>query len=190
MGKVVLAMSMSLDGFIAAPGDGPDQTLGMGGDRLHAWIGQDRTDQGAHILEEGAKALGALIMGRRTYDFSGGPHAWGEDGPVPCFVLSHRVPEHITAPEVFTFVHDGIESALAQAQAAAGNKNIGLMGANIAQQYLGAGFVDEIEIALVPILLGDGIRLFDRLSRYPLELECIKVIQVPGVTHLSFYVKK
>lgn len=188
MGKVILDMSMSLDGFIAARNDSPEEPLGEGGQRLQEWLAEDMGAY-AEVLDQEVSGCGAVIMGRRTYDFS--LEWWAGKGPVgdvPCFVLSHTIPEKVGP--VFTFVTGGIESALKQAKAVAGDKSIGLMGANTHQQYIRAGLVDEIHINLIPVLLGDGIRLFEHLGIEPIELEVIRVIQSPGVTHLGFRVLK
>ena len=187
MGKIILDMSMSLDGFISAPNHSPEEPLGTGGQRLQEWL----ADMGAYaeVLDQEVSGCGAVIMGRRTYDFS--LEWWAGKGPVgdvPCFVLSHTVPEKVGS--VFTFVTGGIESALKKARALAGEKSIGLMGANTQQQFIRAGLVDEIHINLVPVLLGAGIRLFEHLGTEPIELENIRVIESPGVTHLGFRVSK
>jgi dihydrofolate reductase len=186
MGNVVIDMSMSLDGYIAAPNDNPVQGLGEDGMRLHNWAFDDPAvfDQVyGDLIEE----TGAVIMGRRTYDNS--IEAWGGKGPlgeVPCFVVTHGpVPE--SSDPVFTWVTDGIESAFAQAQDAAGEKRIGLMGANLDQQFLAAGLVDEIRIHVVDVLLGGGRRLFDELPQR-VELEQTGVSQTGGVTHLEYRV--
>ena len=147
MGSVVIDMSMSLDGFIAAPNDNPEQGLGEDGMRLHDWAFDDPSvfeRVYGNLVEE----TGAVIMGRRSYDNS--IEAWGGKGPlgdVPCFVVTHKPPA--SSDPVLTFVTDGIESALAKAQEVAGDKSIGLMGANVDQQFLAAGLVDEIRIHLV-----------------------------------------
>ena len=186
MGKVVIDMSMSLDGYIAAPNDVPGQGLGEDGMRLHNWAFDDPSvfeKVYGKITEE----TGAVIMGRRSYDNS--IHEWGGKGPigdVPCFVVTHR-PFDVADPAVFTLVPEGIESALAKAQAAAGDKQIGLMGANLDQQYLAAGLVDEIRIHLIDVLLGGGRRLFDQLPAR-LELEQTGVSNTGGVTHLTYRV--
>ena len=186
MGKVVIDMSMSLDGYIAAPNDVPGQGLGEDGMRLHNWAFDDPSvfeKVYGKITEE----TGAVIMGRRSYDNS--IQEWGGKGPigdVPCFVVTHR-PFDVADPAVFTLVPEGIESALAQAQAAAGDKQIGLMGANLDQQYLAAGLVDEIRIHLIDVLLGGGRRLFDQLPER-LELEQTGVSNTGGVTHLTYRV--
>jgi dihydrofolate reductase len=185
MGNVVIDMSMSLDGYIAAPNDNPEQGLGEDGMRLHNWAFDDPSvfDRVFGSLVE---ETGAVIMGRRSYDNS--IENWGGKGPlgeVPCFVVTHRPIED--ADPIFTVVHDGIESALAKARQAAGEKRIGLMGANVDQQFLAAGLVDEIRIHLVDVLLGGGRRLFDELPQR-VELEQTGVSQTDGVTHLEYRV--
>jgi dihydrofolate reductase len=185
MGNVVIDMSMSLDGYIAAPNDNPEQGLGEDGMRLHNWMFDDPSvfeQLYGNLVEE----TGAVIMGRRSYDNS--IKEWGGKGPlgeVPCFVVTHRPPTN--ADPVFTFVSDGIESALAKSQEAAGEKRIGLMGANIDQQFLAAGLVDEIRIHVINVLLGGGRRLFDQLPRR-IELEQTGISETQGVTHLDYQV--
>jgi len=186
MGNVVIDMSMSLDGYIAAPNDNPEQGLGEDGMRLHNWAFDDPSvfeRVYGNLVEE----TGAVIMGRRSYDNS--IEAWGGKGPfgdvVPCFVVTHRPPA--SADPVFGFVTDGIESALAKAQEVAGDKRIGLMGANVDQQFLAAGLVDGIRIHLVNVLLGGGRRLFDRLPQR-IELEQTGLTETDGVTHLAYRV--
>lgn len=184
MSNVVIDMSMSLDGYIAAPDDNPDQGLGEDGMRLHNWMFDDPSAferAFGNLIEE----TGAVIMGRRTYDNSIGP--WEGKGPlgdVPCFVVTHRP---FQADPVFTVVTDGIESALAKAQDVAGDKRIGLMGANLDQQFLAAGLVDQIRIHLVNVLLGGGRRLFDQLPER-VELEQTSVSESDGVTHVEYRV--
>ena len=185
MGNVVIDMSMSLDGYIAAPNDTPEQGLGEDGMRLHNWAFDDPSvfeEVYGNLIEES----GAVIMGRRSYDNS--IEAWGGKGPlgeVPCFVVTHR-PVTGTDP-LFSFVTDGIETALAQARDAAGEKRIGLMGADIDQQFLAAGLVDEIRIHLVDVLLGGGRRLFDTLPQR-VELEQTGVGQAGGIAHIEYRV--
>jgi dihydrofolate reductase len=188
MGNVVIDMSMSLDGYIAAPDDNPKQGLSEDGMRLHNWAFDDPAvfeQVFGNLIEE----TGAVIMGRRSFDNS--IEAWGGKGPlgeVPCFVVTHRPPPASLDP-VFTFVTDGIEQALAKAQEAAANKRIGLMGANIDQQFLAAGLVDEIRIHLVDVLLGGGRRLFDRLPER-IELEQTGLSQTGGVTHVEYRIRR
>jgi dihydrofolate reductase len=184
MGNVVIDMSMSVDGYIAAPNDNPQQGLGEDGMRLHNWAFDDPS-----VFEKVFGNLlhdtGAVIMGRRSYDNS--IEAWGGKGPlgdVACFVVTHRAFE--PASPIFT-VTDGIEPALALAREVAGDKRIGLMGADIDQQFLAAGLVDEIRIHLVDVLLGGGRRLFDELPQR-IELEQTEVSKTDGVTHLEYRV--
>ncbi len=185
MGNVVIDMSMSLDGYIAAPNDTPENGLGEDGMRLHNWMFDDPSVF-ERVYGDMTQHTGAVIMGRRTYDNS--IEAWGGKGPlgdVPCFVLTHRPVED--AGPVFTFVTEGIESALTQAREAAGDKVIGLMGANTDQQFLAAGLVDEIRIHVVDVLLGGGRRLFDELpKRFDLELKGLS--QTDSVAHLEYRV--
>ena len=185
MGNVVIDMSMSLDGYIAAPNDNPQQGLGEDGMRLHNWAFDDPSVFNrvyGNIVEN----TGAVIMGRRSYDNS--IENWGGKGPienVPCFVVTHRAfADH---DPIFTVVTDGIESALSKAQTVAGAKAIGLMGANLDQQFLAAGLVDEIRIHVVNVLLGGGRRLFDQLPER-IELEQTSVSDMAGVAHVEYRV--
>jgi dihydrofolate reductase len=185
MGKVVIDMSMSLDGFIAAPNDVPGNGLGDDGMRLHSWMFDDPTvfDR---LYGDLTRETGAVVMGRRTYDNS--VPEWGGKGPlgdVPSIVLTHgNVPE---ADALFTFVTDGVESAHARAQAAAGGKRIGVMGAQTDQQFLAAGLVDELRIHVVNVLFGGGRRLFDVLPRR-IELEQTDLSETDGVVHITYRV--
>lgn len=185
MGKVIIEMSMSLDGYIAAPNDNPQQGLGEDGMRLHNWA-FDNPEVLEEFYGDVQEQTGAVVMGRRTYDNS--LPEWGNSGPagdVPCFVVTHQPPA--SAAPMFTFVTDGIESALAQAQAVAGDKQVGLMGANVDQQYLAAGLVDGLRIHLINVLLGGGRRLFDTLP-HRVEVEQIKVSDTAGVAHIDYRV--
>ncbi|MBA9002132.1 dihydrofolate reductase family protein [Thermomonospora cellulosilytica] len=191
MGKVVVDISMSLDGFVAAAGRTPDEPLGTGGERLHEWaFGQDERSRA--LLEEAVGDLGAVITGRTTYDDS--VRWWGADGPSgparrPVFVLTHRQPEDVPEGGVYTFVTGGVEDALRQAQAVAGDRTVSVMGgANVIQQYLAAGLVDEISLHLVPVLLGDGLRLFEHLGRQ-VSLERIDVVDAPAALHTRHRIK-
>jgi len=185
VGNVVIDMSMSLDGYIAAPNDTPEQGLGEDGMRLHDWAFGDPSVF-ERVYGDLTENTGAVIMGRRTYDNS--IENWGGKGPlgeVPCFVVTHRPIEG--ADPIFTVVPDGIETAMAKAQEAAGDKTIGLMGANIDQQFLAAGLVDELRIHLVDVLLGGGRRLFDVLpQRMDLELKALS--QTGSVAQLEYRV--
>jgi dihydrofolate reductase len=201
MGKVVFNMTMSLDGFVAGPNDGPDNGMGDGSDKLFNWYFSGDTEipisdgnmmlkvsqQSAAILEEAFETYGAGVWGRRTFDIAQG---WGGHPPgSPCFIVTHTVPQEWVAEDSpFTFVTDGIESAVRQAKEAAGDKDVVICTASILQQCLKAGLVDEIHVDVAPLLLGKGVRLFDHFGDEPIELESIRVIEAPGVTHLGFRV--
>jgi dihydrofolate reductase len=191
MAKVIFDISMSLDGFVTASNVRPEEPLGEGGQRLHEWaFGEDERNR--ELLTEAVDAVGAIIAGRGTYDLS--VPWWGADGPtgparVPVFVLTHAEPEDAPEGGVYTFVTDGIERALEQAKAAAGEKDVAVMGgAHIGQQYIAAGLVDEISIHLVPVLFGDGTRMFQHLGGEHFQLETAGVIETPETTHLRFRV--
>ena len=191
MTQVVFDITTSLDGYVTGPNDTVEQALGAGGERLHDWISATPTDADTEILGE-LFASGAVISGRRTYDNSQGPDGWG-DGPlgrVPVFVLSHSVPERIQDGAEFTFVTDGIQNALKLAREAAGDKDVYVMSADVAGQYLAAGLLDEIRLHVAPILLGGGRRLFDHPGLAGTELECTRVVTTPGATHLRYRVVK
>jgi dihydrofolate reductase len=204
MGKVRTGHSTSLDGFIAGPNDGPEAPMGHGGEWLLAWYAGGDTEyrlpgtemafkvspQTAEFLRETSRTTGALVTGRRSFDLT---HGWGGKHPldVPVFVVSHTVPqEWVYEGSPFTFVTDGLESALEQAKAIAGDKDVGVIGASLVQQCIRSGLLDEIHVDLVPVLLGDGVRLFDHLGTEPIELESTRVIEGAGVTHLTFRVVK
>jgi dihydrofolate reductase len=210
MAKVIVALAMSLDGFIAGPHDSGEQPLGAGGRRLFDWYFDGDTpipayqraaERGvpvppfrlsrasAEVFEELLSTGGAAVTGRRTYDIA---NAWGGNGPAPgapLFVVTHRVPEQVPRGESrYTFVTDGVASAIEQAKAVAGDGYVSLMGASVPQQCLRAGLLDEVQIHLVPVLLGGGVRLFDHLGSDRVELETIRVVDAPGVTHLRYRV--
>lgn len=191
MSKVISGISMSLDGFVTGPNVTREQQLGDGGEVLHQWLTQpDPLD--TELLEGMGERLGSILMGRRSYDLAEGDGGWGDGGPAgpaPCFVLTHNppAPETVRAPSVFTFVTDGIQSAVEQAKAAAGDRVVGVHGASAAQQCLAAGLMDEIQINVVPVLLGSGTRLFDQLGGQ-IRLERPQVIDSPNATHLRYKV--
>jgi dihydrofolate reductase len=204
MGKVRTGHSTSLDGFIAGPNDGPEAPMGDGGERLLAWYSGGDTEymlpgtemvfnvspQSAELLRETRRTTGALVTGRRTFDITGG---WGGRHPldVPVFVLTHTGPqEWVSEGSPFTFVTDGVESAVEQAKAVVGEKDVGVIGASLVQQCIRAGLLDEIHVDLVPVLLGGGVRLFEHLGAGPIELESTRVVEGAGVTHLTFRVVK
>lgn len=198
--KVAVDITMSLDGFIAGPNDGPGNGLGDGGDKLHEWAYELASFREPHgmeggivnedskILDEGMNQPGAIICGKRMFDLAEG---WGDNPPFhkPVFVLTHEDRAQLVKEggTTFTFVTDGIESALKQAKAAAGEKDVGIGGgANTIQQFLKAGLLDEMHIHVAPMMLGDGVRLFDHMDPGFTALERTRVIGSPRVTHLSF----
>lgn len=204
MSKVIVELSMSLDGFVTGPNDNPERPLGEGGEALFAWYSSGDTPlalpgtdmvfkvsrASAELLGEEWAQLGAMVAGRRMFDIAG---AWGGNPPggAPCFIVTHTPPpEWMGQGSPFVFVTAGVENAIRQAEQAAGDKIVSIGSASIAQQCLKAGLLDEIRIDLVPVLLGGGVRLFDHLGGAMIELERIKVVQAPGVTHLRFRVVK
>lgn len=191
MSKVILGMSMSLDGFVTGPNVTREQQLGDGGQILHQWLDEPDT-RDTELLAAMGDGLGSILMGRLSYDLAEGDGGWGDGGPAgpaPCFVLTHNPPpsESVRAPSVFTFVTDGIHSAVKQAKAAAGDRVVGVHGASAAQQCLAAGLMDEIQLHLVPVLLGGGTRMFDHLGGQ-FQLKRTNVVETPNATHLRFRV--
>ena len=213
MGKLALNISMSLDGFVAGPDQTIEQPLGDGGEGLHEWAVEleswrrshglegGETNANAEVVEEILRSTGATIMGRRM--FSGGqgpweddPNAdgwWGDQPPFghPVFILTHHAREPVTKQggTTFTFVTKGVEAALAKAKVAAGDRDVAVGGgADVAQQYLRAGLLDELQLHVVPIFLGGGVRLFERLDGSRPALESTRVIQGPNVNHLRYRV--
>lgn len=185
---------MSLDGYIAGPNDGPGNPGGDGGavERLHAWgftaDGQVRTSGPAGELNNEITATGAVLAGRRTVEQV--DHWGGTHHGMPIFVPSHRPPAPSVANyPLVTYVSDGIESAMAQARAAAGDKNVLVHGAYTAQKALEAGVLDELQIHHVPVLLGAGRRLFDVLPSR-VELNVVRVIDTPEATHVRYRVRR
>jgi dihydrofolate reductase len=214
MSRVRLNIAMSLDGFVAGPDQSLEHPLGLGGMRLHEWVfplaawrkphGLEGGDVNAStpVMEEQLANIGAVLMGRNMF----GPHRgawgdnpwngwWGDDPPyhTPVFVLTRhpRPPLPLQGGTTFRFVNDGIQSALQQATQSAAGKDVLLAGgANLVQQYLAARLIDEINLALVPLLLQAGARLFDNLGAAELCLEQVRAIEAPGVTHLKYRVVK
>jgi dihydrofolate reductase len=194
MSIVQTAVSTSLDGFIAGPHGGAADV------GLHDWLTDGDTPSrivprfkmsrpSAEFFDEGVTQLGAVIAGRRTYDVS---ESWGGHGPMPglpLFVVTHRAPASVPAGNPpYTFVADGVEAAVGQARAAARGKDVHLMGASVIQQAIRAGLLDELVISLVPVVLGSGVRLLDSLP--PHKLDVVRVIDAPGVTHLTYRIIK
>jgi dihydrofolate reductase len=198
MGNVVVDLSISLDGYIAGPNDGPGNGLGDGGSRLFDWMwageqgyGPDgfiKPPERSRPVVERWFECGAIITGRRTFDIAKG---WGGRHPLgaPFFLLTHEPPSaHVGPGTQGTVVTDGIESALEQARAVAGEREISVCAAAVAQQYLEAGLLDEIRLSVVPALLGGGVRLLAGLGAHPYDLERIRVVESDGVTHLHYRV--
>jgi dihydrofolate reductase len=196
LGKVGTGFSTSLDGFIARPnGDvGPLFDWYFDGDTDYTVPGGNFTlkvsPQSAELLSESYGNMGALVAGRRHFDHAGG---WRGRHPMdlPVFVVTHTVPqEWVYEDSPFTFVTDGVASAVGQAREVAGDKNVGVGGADIAQQCIEGGLIDEVGIDLVPVLLGEGVRFFGSLDTGFVQLETTSVVEAPGVTHLRFRVVK
>ena len=211
MSSVTCQISMSLDGFVAGPKQSVENPIGEGGMRLHEWVfGLDswRAQQGleggertvdAEVVDEVVQGIGAYIMGRNMFGGGAGPWDetwtgwWGEDPPfhAPVFVLTHhaREPLAMAGGTTFTFVTDGIASALEQARTAAGDKDVAIAGgASAARQYLAAGILDELYLHIVPVVLGAGERLFEDVGDP--TLEPVKVVASPAVTHIKYRVMR
>jgi dihydrofolate reductase len=208
--KLRLNITMSLDGFVAGPNESVEHPLGEGGERLHEWAFAVRTFRERHGLEGGATGpdddiaaeyfanIGATIMGRHMFGGGGGQWGdkpwngwWGEDPPfhMPVFVLTHhaRDPLEMQGGTTFHFITDGIHAGLERAKAATRGRDVTLAGgANVVQQYLKAGLIDEMEIHVTPVLLGDGARLFDNTDGQQTDYECIRVVNSPTVSHYKY----
>jgi dihydrofolate reductase len=207
MSKLKLNITVSIDGYVAGPDQSLENPLGIGGEELHGWLVGLKAFRESHggeggevnestpFAEDILAGAGATVMGRNM--FGGGPGPWdeswrgwwGESPPYhhPVFVLTHhaREPLPMEGGTTFHFVTDGIESALEQARAAAGERNVSLGGgASVAQQYLAAGLLDEVVVSIVPIVLGGGARLFDNLG--DVKLEQVESVAAPGVTHIRY----
>jgi dihydrofolate reductase len=193
MSKVTAHITMSLDGFITGPNVGVGNGMGDGGDSLHDWMFDAKTEADAAVLAEIFASTGAILIGKRMFDVGFEP--WGDPPPfgMPVFVLTHeeREPLPMKGGTTYTFVKDGVEAALALARAAAGDKNVGIWGgASIIKQYLTAGLLDEMQLHLAPLLLGDGVRLFEDLGGQRIELRKASSIETPKATHLRLEVVK
>jgi dihydrofolate reductase len=210
MSKLKVTITMSLDGFVAGPNQSERDPLGVGGMQLHQWMYPLKAFRESHgeeggevnpstqIAEEILGNVGATIMGRNMFGGGPGPWGddpwngyWGDDPPYhhPVFVLTRhpREPLEMQGGTTFRFITDGIESALGQARDAAGGKDISLGGgANVVQQYLAAGLLDEILVSVVPIFLGGGARLFDNLGKTRPRLRQVETVEAPGVTHIRY----
>jgi dihydrofolate reductase len=211
MSRLRFDISVSADGYVAGPNQSEEHPLGEGGEQLHEWVLKLEVWRRAHgreggevtastpLFEEALGEVGAVIMGRGM--FGGGPGPWGEEPwngwwgeeppfGMPVFVLTHHEREPLTLGETtFTFVTDGIESALERAREAAGSKDVSIGGgANAIQQYVSAGLVDEMQLNVVPVLLGGGARLFEKGAGAGLSLEQALVVHTPEVTHIRYRV--
>jgi dihydrofolate reductase len=212
MPSIRATISVSLDGFVAGPDQSPEHPLGVGGEQLHEWayatdsfhrqhgregVGEHNAD--AEVLDAVSRDVGAVIMGRRMFGGGEGPWDpewkgwWGDEPPFhgPVFVLTHheREPLEMRGGTTFTFVTDGIESALSQARDAAGDGDVTVAGgAQAIQQYLAAGLLDELYLHVVPVILGGGARLLENVGHS--KLEPVDVVASPGVTHVKYRVAR
>lgn len=191
MGKVIAEQSMSLDGFTTGPNVTFDVPMGVRGEGLHDWMFSN--DAGAEIRNAPFKTSGAIVIGRRMFDL--GVERWGDNPPfhMPVFVITHRAGDRLVKAGGTTYflVTDGVDDALAQARAAAGDKDVTVLGgANIIQRFMKAGLLDELNLHLVPILLGDGTRLFHEITPEQITLHRTRAFDSVGVTHLTLRVVK
>jgi dihydrofolate reductase len=213
MAILKFGITMSLDGYVAGPRQSVSNPLGEGGDKLHTWAFAVRTFREVHGMEggttgpddeiaaESVRNVGATIMGRHMFRGGEGPWGdnpwrgwWGENPPfhTPVFVITHhaREPLEMQGGTTFHFVTEGIHAALDQAKRAARGKDVNLGGgADVAQQYLKAGLIDEMELHVVPLLLGGGARLFDHMDGRQTAYECVRVVNSPSVSHYKYRLK-
>ncbi|WAC14506.1 dihydrofolate reductase family protein [Dyadobacter pollutisoli] len=190
MQKVIMDITMSLDGYTAGPQVSLETPLGIGGERLHDWLFKDKTPADEKLVNDLLSSSGSVITGGRTYA-TAIPEAWGGTSPfkVPTFVLINEVPE--VAVDGFTYITTGPEDALNAAKKAADGKNVWIMGgAGTIQQYLKKGLADELHIHIAHVLLNGGTRLFETISKEQTELEKYSLTESPGVTHIYFRVLK
>ena len=193
MGKVVIDISMSVDGFVTGPDAGPARGLGIGGEALHTWaFSSDEADRA--VLDRAAAASGAVVMGRRTFDVVDGPDGWSDQvgygaerdqsTAPPCYVVTSRRPEVVRLADRFTFVHTGVADAIDRAREVAADKDVVVMGgADVCQQVLALRLADELSLHLAPVLLGAGAMLF---AGVPLELEQVAAVPTSTATHLTY----
>jgi dihydrofolate reductase len=189
MALVICDMSTSVDGYVTGPNDSRQNPFGDGAVMLHDWMFDAATDQDRAILQEMLDGVGAIVMGRKSFDKNEGDGGWGDSGPVgdiPCFVVTHNKPA-ASYPPVFTFVTDGVASAIEQAKHVAGDKVVGLHGATVMQQALPLGLVDEVRVHVIPVLLGGGTPLFGPLES-SITLERTNALVTPAATHIMFRV--
>jgi dihydrofolate reductase len=198
MSKVIADISMSLDGYVTAPGVDQEHGLGIGGEAIHAWVlEQPRSPVDEAVLANSVEKTGAVVMGRRLYNIVDGPNGWNDDvgyghdqnqsAAPPCYVVTHEPPAQVRLASRFRFVTGGVAEAIEQARVTAGDKDVVVMGgANVIDQNLAARLVDELRIHLSPLVLGDGTRLFELTG--PTTLVQREVTESPRATHLSYEV--
>lgn len=196
MTRVVADISMSLDGYVTGPDPDLEHGLGIGGEPLHEWALQSDDHTDVAVLRESMEASGAVIMGRRLFDVVDGPGGWNDEmgygaglaGTPPFFVVTHSVPDQVRLGLDFTFVTDGLPSAIARARAAAGEKHVFVMGgADVVRQCVLGGLADELRIHLAPIVLGGGTALFGPGDRCLLTQASVRVSST--ATHLTYRVE-
>ena len=200
MSKVIADISMSLDGYVTAPGVDEEHGLGVDGEAIHAWVLEEpRSAVDEAVLARSFEETGAVVMGRRLYDIVDGPNGWDDEvgyghdrdqaAAPPCYVVTHQPPTQARLAHRFRFVTDGVAAAIDQARGSAGDKDVVVMGgANVIDQSLSAGLVDELRIHLSPVVLGGGTRLFDLVGRTTLVQR--EVTESPRATHLTYEVVK
>jgi dihydrofolate reductase len=189
MALVVADMSISLDGYVTGPNDSRENPFGDGAETLHDWFGDPATEEDRSILRELMDAVGAVVMGRTSFEKNEGDGGWGTGGPagdVPCYVLTHSAPDR-SYPSVFTFVTDGVAGAIERAKRQAGDKLVYLFGATVMQQALPLGLVDEIHLHVAALLIGAGTPFFGSLDT-AINLERTDAVITPAATHLKFRV--
>jgi dihydrofolate reductase len=189
MTRVICDMSASLDGYVTGPNDSRENPFGDGAGMLHDWIFNAATDEDRALVQGALGSVGAVVMGRKSFDKNEGDGGWGDGGPLgdtPCFVVTHDEPTR-AHPPIYTFVTDGVVSAIEQAKQTAGDKIVALHGATVMQQALPLGLVDELRVHVIPVLLGGGTPLFATLDS-AIRLERIQALATPAATHLGFRV--
>jgi dihydrofolate reductase len=187
--RVICDMSTSLDGYVTGPNDSRENPFGDGAEILHDWMFDAATDEDRALLQDVLDSVGAIVMGRKSFDKNEGDGGWGDSGPAgdtPCFVVTHHEPTR-PHPPIYTFVTDGVIRAIEQAKHAAGDNAVLLHGASVMQQALPQGLVDEIRVHVIPVLLGSGTPLFSTLDA-AIALERTHVLITPAATHLGFRV--
>jgi dihydrofolate reductase len=189
MALTICDMSVSLDGYVTGPNDSRANPFGDGAEDLHAWLRPSASDEDRAVLRDAVASVGAIVMGRTSFEKNEGEGGWGDAGPmgdIPVFVLTHQPPTD-SYPSVFTFVSDGVADAIARAREVAGEKDVHLFGATVMQQALPLGLVDELHLHVMPVLVGGGTPLFGRLDS-AIQLERVGAQLTPTATHLQYRV--